>query len=166
VLDEHGFGHHGTGAAGTGEPGDCHQQMQKEDGQIAQRRILTRRGTSKELLANLEFTMHTRERRLSAPSLHIDFSRRKTSYCGRVPCLVPQPCWITVHHHDRVGEAGSARGASRSIPRRILAHPSNKIVSGEAGIPQGVHRSIPAEPRARVGRLPSAQVRLIGSIRA
>jgi hypothetical protein len=35
VLDEHGFGHHGTCAAGTDEPGDRHQQMQKEDGKIA-----------------------------------------------------------------------------------------------------------------------------------
>jgi hypothetical protein len=42
VLDEHGFGHHGTGAAGTGEPGDCRQQMQKKDGQIAHRRMLPR----------------------------------------------------------------------------------------------------------------------------
>jgi hypothetical protein len=42
VLDKHGFGHHRTGAAGTGEPGDCHQQMQKEDGQIAHRSILAR----------------------------------------------------------------------------------------------------------------------------
>jgi hypothetical protein len=35
VLHEHGFGHHGTGAAGTGEAGDCRQQMQKQDDQIA-----------------------------------------------------------------------------------------------------------------------------------
>ena len=33
MLNEYGFGHDGTGAAGTGEPGDCRQQMQKEDGQ-------------------------------------------------------------------------------------------------------------------------------------
>jgi hypothetical protein len=26
----------------------------------------------------------------------LTFSRMKTSYCSRVPCLVPQPCWITV----------------------------------------------------------------------
>ena len=37
VLDEYGFGHDGTGAAGTGELGDCRQQMQKQDGQIAHR---------------------------------------------------------------------------------------------------------------------------------
>ena len=35
MLDEHGFGDHGTGAAGTGESGDCRQQMQNKDGQIA-----------------------------------------------------------------------------------------------------------------------------------
>jgi hypothetical protein len=40
VLDEYGFGHHGTGAAGTGEPGDCHQQRQNNDGQIAHGTIL------------------------------------------------------------------------------------------------------------------------------
>ena len=42
VLDEHGFRDHGTRAAGTDEPGDCRQQMQKKDGQIAHRRILAR----------------------------------------------------------------------------------------------------------------------------
>ena len=42
VLDEHGFGHHRAGAAGTGESGNGHQQMQKQDGQIAHRRILPR----------------------------------------------------------------------------------------------------------------------------
>jgi hypothetical protein len=42
VLDEHGFGHHGTGAAGTGEPGECRQQMQKKDRQIAHGVILAR----------------------------------------------------------------------------------------------------------------------------
>ena len=35
MLDEHGFGHDGTRAAGTGEPGDCRQQMKKENGQVA-----------------------------------------------------------------------------------------------------------------------------------
>jgi hypothetical protein len=44
VLDQHGFGHHGTGA---GEPGDCHQQVQKEDVQIAHRAILQDCGTRK-----------------------------------------------------------------------------------------------------------------------
>jgi hypothetical protein len=52
VLDEHGFGHHGTGAAGTGEPGDCHQQMQKEDGEIAHRSILARSRSAQQMLAN------------------------------------------------------------------------------------------------------------------
>ena len=35
LLDENGLGHHGSGAAGSGEPGDRHQQMEKQDGQIA-----------------------------------------------------------------------------------------------------------------------------------
>ena len=47
VLDQHGFSHHGTGATGAGEPGDCHQQMQKEDDQIAHRAILQDCGTRK-----------------------------------------------------------------------------------------------------------------------
>jgi hypothetical protein len=42
VLDEDGFGDHGTGAAWTGKPGDCRQQMQKEDRQIAHSSILAR----------------------------------------------------------------------------------------------------------------------------
>jgi hypothetical protein len=42
VLDEYGFGDHGTAAAWTGEPGDCRQQMQKEDRQIAHRSILSK----------------------------------------------------------------------------------------------------------------------------
>jgi len=35
VLDEHRFGHDGTSAARTGDPGDCRDQMQKKDGEIA-----------------------------------------------------------------------------------------------------------------------------------
>jgi hypothetical protein len=35
VFDEHGFGHHRAGTAWTGESGNGHQQMQKQDGQIA-----------------------------------------------------------------------------------------------------------------------------------
>ena len=35
VLDEHGFGDHGTRAAGTGESGDCPQQVDEEDCQVA-----------------------------------------------------------------------------------------------------------------------------------
>ena len=35
LLDEHRFGDHGTRAAGTGESGDCRQQMNEEDGQVA-----------------------------------------------------------------------------------------------------------------------------------
>ena len=58
VLDEHGFGHHRAGAAGTGESGNGHQQMQKQDGQIAHRRILPR-WPGKECSRILEFAMHT-----------------------------------------------------------------------------------------------------------
>ena len=60
MLDEHGFGHHGTSAAGTGEPGERRQQMQKKDGQIAHRTILSRRDTGKECSQILEFAMHMR----------------------------------------------------------------------------------------------------------
>jgi hypothetical protein len=35
VLDEHRFGDHGPRAAGTGESGDCRQQVDEEDGQVA-----------------------------------------------------------------------------------------------------------------------------------
>jgi hypothetical protein len=42
VLDEHGFGHHSAGAPGTRKSGNGRQQMQKQDGQIAHRRILPR----------------------------------------------------------------------------------------------------------------------------
>ena len=48
VLDEHRFGHHRAGAAGTGEPGNGRQQMQKQDGQIAHRRMLSRSRHGKE----------------------------------------------------------------------------------------------------------------------
>ena len=51
VLDEHGFGHHRAGAAGTGESGNGRQQMQKQDGQIAHRRMLSR-PTRQRMLAN------------------------------------------------------------------------------------------------------------------
>ena len=40
MFDEHGFGDHGTGAAGTGQSGDRCQQVQKKNGQIANRTIL------------------------------------------------------------------------------------------------------------------------------
>ena len=42
MLDEHGLGDNGTGAAGTGQSGDRRQQVQKENDQIAHRRILPR----------------------------------------------------------------------------------------------------------------------------
>ena len=42
MLDEHGFGDHGTRAARPGESGDCRQQMQNKDGQIAHGTILAR----------------------------------------------------------------------------------------------------------------------------
>jgi len=57
VLDEHGLGHHSAGAAGPGEPGNRRQQMQKQDGQIAHRRILPRSRYLPRMLANLEFAM-------------------------------------------------------------------------------------------------------------
>ena len=41
VLDEHGFRHHRTGAAGTGQSGDGCQQVQKKNGEIAHRTILS-----------------------------------------------------------------------------------------------------------------------------
>ena len=41
MLGEHGFGDHRSGAAGTSESGNGHQQMQKQDGQITHRTILT-----------------------------------------------------------------------------------------------------------------------------
>ena len=52
VLDEHGFGHHSAGAAGPGEPGNGHQQIQKQDGQIAHRRILPRSRHEQRMLTN------------------------------------------------------------------------------------------------------------------
>jgi hypothetical protein len=42
VLDEHGFGDYGTRAARAYESGECRQQMQNKDGQIAHRPILPR----------------------------------------------------------------------------------------------------------------------------
>jgi hypothetical protein len=53
LLEEHGFGDHGTGAARTRQSGDGHQQMQKEDGQIAHRAILARSPKSHQTLTNL-----------------------------------------------------------------------------------------------------------------
>jgi hypothetical protein len=52
VLDEHGFGHHRAGTAGTSESGNGRQQMQKQDGQIAHRRILPRSRHGQRLLTN------------------------------------------------------------------------------------------------------------------
>ena len=42
LLEEHRFGDYGTGAAGTGKSGDCRQQMENEDGQVAHAIILPR----------------------------------------------------------------------------------------------------------------------------
>ena len=58
MLDEHGFGHHRAGAAGTGESGNGRQQMQKQDGQIAHRRMLSRSRHGKECSRIVEFAMH------------------------------------------------------------------------------------------------------------
>jgi hypothetical protein len=49
VLEEHGFGDDGTRAARPSEAGDCRQEMQNEDGQIAHSTILAR-STITELL--------------------------------------------------------------------------------------------------------------------
>jgi hypothetical protein len=65
VLDEHGFGHHRPGTAGTSESGHGRQQMQKQDGQIAHRRILPRSRHGKECSRLWEFAMHKCEIRLS-----------------------------------------------------------------------------------------------------
>jgi hypothetical protein len=43
LLEEHRFGDHRPGAAGTGEAGDCRQQMEDEDGEVAHATILPRR---------------------------------------------------------------------------------------------------------------------------
>ena len=58
VLGEHGFGHHRAGAALTGESGNGRQQMQKQYGQIAHRRILPTSRHSQESPRSLEFAMH------------------------------------------------------------------------------------------------------------
>ena len=57
MLDEHRFGDHGTGAAGTGEPGDCRQQMNEKDGQIAHRAILARSRHAQKCRRLLEFAI-------------------------------------------------------------------------------------------------------------
>jgi len=43
VLEEHGFGDHRTGAAGTDKSGDCREQVENEEGQVAHATILARR---------------------------------------------------------------------------------------------------------------------------
>jgi hypothetical protein len=40
LFDEHRFGDPGTRAAGTGESGDCRQQVDEEDGQVARGAIV------------------------------------------------------------------------------------------------------------------------------
>ena len=47
MLDEHGFGDHETRAVRPDESGDCRQQMQHKDGQIAHGTILRVRETMK-----------------------------------------------------------------------------------------------------------------------
>jgi hypothetical protein len=42
VPEEYGFRNHGTRAAGTSQSGDRRQQMQKQDGEIAHRTIVSR----------------------------------------------------------------------------------------------------------------------------
>jgi hypothetical protein len=59
LRDENGLGHHGSGAAKAGVPGDRRQRMEKQDGQIAHRPILTSwRNPSLEMPENFEFAMH------------------------------------------------------------------------------------------------------------
>jgi hypothetical protein len=57
VFDEHGFGDHGPRAARTGESGDCHQQMQEQDDQIAHGTIMPPREIQ-EMLRIWQFAMH------------------------------------------------------------------------------------------------------------
>jgi hypothetical protein len=59
VLDEHRFGYDGMSAARTGDPGDCRNQMQKEDGEIAHGAILARSRHAQEMPTNCKFAMHT-----------------------------------------------------------------------------------------------------------
>ena len=47
LLEEDGFGDHLTGAAGTGKSGDCREQVNNEDGQLAHCTILPRRHCAK-----------------------------------------------------------------------------------------------------------------------
>jgi hypothetical protein len=51
-----------TGAAGTGEPGVGRYQMQKQDGQIAHRTILSTTQHGQEYSRTLEFAMHRLEK--------------------------------------------------------------------------------------------------------
>jgi uncharacterized protein (TIGR03435 family) len=69
VLDEHGFGHHRAGTARTGKSGHGRQQVQKQDSQIAHRRILPRTRHRQRMLTNLEFAMHRDPRKAIANAL-------------------------------------------------------------------------------------------------
>ena len=51
------FDGHGARAARTGESGDCHQQMQEQDDQIAHGAIMSPREIQ-EMLRILQFAMH------------------------------------------------------------------------------------------------------------
>jgi hypothetical protein len=77
VLDEHGFGHHGAGA-GTSEPAHRRQQMKKQDGQIAQRTILTRSRHAK-MLTNFGIR-HAQAHAVRSPTGMRGFARRLTSW--------------------------------------------------------------------------------------
>ena len=48
--EAHGLGDHRTGAAGTGESGECRQQMENEDRQVAHETILRRRQRTEMLM--------------------------------------------------------------------------------------------------------------------
>jgi hypothetical protein len=103
VLDEHGFGHHGTGAAGTGEPGDCRQQMQNKDDQIAHPTILPRSRHRQRMLANFGIRhapAHPEQRRLDScrhDPPHGAESLLRPRLFGARPCrFQEQPAWVAI----------------------------------------------------------------------
>ena len=93
-----------AGMAGTSESGNGRRQMQKEDGQIAQRRILARSWHQQRRLANWNSPC-PRERRLSAPSLHIDLLEKENQLLQSRPLSGP----ATLLDHSAV-EVGHLEG--------------------------------------------------------
>jgi hypothetical protein len=93
VPDEHGFGHHRAGAAGTGESGHGHQPMEKQDGQIAHRRILPRSRHRQRTLTALKFAMDT----IAAAALKPIAGtwrpwRRRANVAAIAPPIGDRPC--------------------------------------------------------------------------